>query len=137
MLVMVAASAARSGALPRCRKYMGPIICEQSWHIKVGMIRTYTIVREKDALDCDAFWKCHRILVLADLITLDILDGVEQPCPAVCTARSISYGQNIVPPTGTGDHGCALRTIHSVGYPKKCVDTDIICRCRDSDEGVT
>lgn len=94
------------------------------------------MVREENALDGGAFRQSHRVLVLADLVPLDILNGIEQPTHAVRADWAVAHCQDIVLPAGACDDGCALWPVYPIGDAEQSVYPHVVCACGHGDEAV-
>lgn len=118
------------------RRYTGPVVKLDSFEVAVWHSWTYPIVGEEDTLQTGTFWKRHGILVLANFVSLHVLDGVEEARAPIRSGRAIANGHNVVSPAGNRHHGGALGSIDSVCDAEKCVYSDVVGRGDDRHEGV-
>jgi hypothetical protein len=100
---------------------------------KTDLHATYSCVREKNTLQLCSRRQGNNILILADLVTLDIFNGVLQGrMSTIRTDRSISDGHNVVSPSSAG-YGLTLLSVHSERSAKKSIYAHVVlcCHCND------
>ena len=85
-------------------------------------------VAKKNATKLSAFGERQDVFTLANLVSLDVLDGVQQSSSAVATNKAIANRHHIIAPACTGDGWGALLAINFQRKTKKAVNADVTSR---------
>ena len=73
-----------------------------------------------------AFGQSHYVLALAYLVSLDVLDCVEEAAGAVSTYRPVADSEDVVTPCCTGYCWRALLAVDTEGHAKESENADVV-----------
>ena len=95
-----------------------------------------TIVGKENTFDGFAFGNGDYVFALADLVTLDVLDRVEELGTTIPANRTVSHCQDIVSPGGASDRWRRFLAVDSEGRAVQGEDADIVRGCCHYNIGV-